>query len=80
MATLSRFVDLDAAAAVALGDGHDLLLQAGYGRAGLNGGQGGRHAGGTGTHDHNVVLLGLGDVGDGFGRDQETGHVDDAGV
>ena len=66
----------------ALGERDLLLLQHGDLGAGLGGSQGGGHARGAGAHDHHIVVLLLGEVGDGVDHDGgrlELGGQDAAG-
>ena len=70
-------------AGVALAGGGVLLLEQGDLGAGLEGRDGGGHTGGTGADDHDVVVIGLGDVGDGVGLGEEGRRgrgVGDAGA
>lgn len=64
--------EVDAGARVALGDGHALLLEQRDRRARLAGGKGGGNARGAGADDHDVVIVGLGDIGDRLGLDEEA--------
>ena len=80
-------VQQNARSSVALGDGRRLLLNEGDGGSGLASRNGGGHTRSAGAHDNHVVVLGLGDIGDGLGRGQEarkplahvTGHGGRAG-
>ena len=70
-------------AGVALAGGGVLLLEQGDLGTGLEGRDGGGHTGGTGADDHDVVVIGLGDVGDGVGLGEEGRRgrgVGDAGA
>lgn len=64
-ALLVAEVEHDAGGGAALGDGGALLLQAAGGGALLDGGEGGGHAAGAGAHDHDVVGVLGGELGDG---------------
>ena len=67
----SRLVDDDGVAGVALGHCRGLLLKQRHLRAGLVGRDGGGHARGAGADDHDIVIAGVGDVGDGLGLHEE---------
>ena len=59
-------LELDAALVGTLRDASALLLQDAGGGALLDGGEGGRHAAGAASHDHDVVGLLISELGDGL--------------
>ena len=63
---------VDAGARVALGDGHALLLEQRDGRACLAGGECSGNACSASADDHDVVVVGLGNIGNGLRLNEEA--------